>query len=193
MSQSGLVTGIAAGTVVITATSEGTSGQASITISATAAPVATVSVTPATASIPAGSTQQLAANTFDANGGAFIGRTVTWSSSDVTKATVSTAGLVTGVAPGTATITATSEGRTGAAAITYHDAMYGTTNSIKLNPGDIRTISATDAAGLCLGGLTAATEYVLIPFNNSNVAASTTPFQLDATNTLSVRRCRTSV
>src|SRR5205823_1375100 len=46
------------------------------------------------------------------------GRTVTWSSSNTSVATVSTSGLVSGVTPGSATITATSETKTGAAGIT---------------------------------------------------------------------------
>ena len=46
------------------------------------------------------------------------GLTVTWTSSDTSVATVTPTGLVTGVAPGSATITATSHGRSGAAAVT---------------------------------------------------------------------------
>jgi acid phosphatase len=46
------------------------------------------------------------------------GRTVTWASSNTTVATVSASGLVTGQVAGTATITATSEGQSGTAAIT---------------------------------------------------------------------------
>src|SRR5207244_7837774 len=46
------------------------------------------------------------------------GRTVTWSSSNTAVATVSTSGLVSGVAPGSITISATSEGKSGTAAIT---------------------------------------------------------------------------
>src|SRR5439155_23938787 len=54
---SGLVTGVAAGgPVTITATTEGKSGTASITVTA---PVATVTVSPASASVQAGQTQQL--------------------------------------------------------------------------------------------------------------------------------------
>lgn len=66
--------------------------------------VDTVAVTPATASIAVGSTRQLAAAVTPS--GAAQG--VTWASSDTSKATVSQAGLVTAVAAGAATITATS-------------------------------------------------------------------------------------
>ena len=60
-----------------------------------------VTVTPPTATVAAEGTVQLTAQTLPAN------RAVTWTSSDATKATVSSAGLVTGVASGSATITAT--------------------------------------------------------------------------------------
>src|SRR5205823_7327472 len=82
------------------------------------APVASVSVTPATAPVPVGKTLQLTATPKDASGSPLTGRTVTWASSNTSVATVSAAGLVTGQVAGTATITATSEGQSGTAAIT---------------------------------------------------------------------------
>jgi hypothetical protein len=80
-------------------------------------PVATVNVTPPTASLAVGATQQLTATTLDASGNILTGRVVIWSTSDETKASVSSTGLVTAVAAGTATITATSEGKTGTSVI----------------------------------------------------------------------------
>src|SRR5512134_108649 len=79
--------------------------------------VATVSVTPPSATIEAGLTTQLAASPRDASGNALT-NPVTWSSSAATVASVNATGLVTGVAPGSATITATSGGKSGTAAIT---------------------------------------------------------------------------
>ncbi len=81
VSGSGLVTAAAAGSATITATSEGQSGSA--TVSATTVPVASVAVSPATASVLAGQTVQLTATPKDANGTALSGRTVTWASSNV--------------------------------------------------------------------------------------------------------------
>lgn len=80
--------------------------------------VGSVTVAPATATKAVGETQQLAASTLDAGGTVITGRTVTWSTSSTSIATVSGGGLVTGVAPGAAIITATSEGKAGTAAIT---------------------------------------------------------------------------
>lgn len=66
--------------------------------------VSSVAVTPATASLAVGATRQLAVSVTPS--GASQG--VTWTSSDTSKATVSQSGLVTAVAVGAATVTATS-------------------------------------------------------------------------------------
>src|SRR6266480_953937 len=116
VSSSGLVSGVTPGSATITATSEGKSGTSAITV--TQVPVATVSVSPPTASIQQGQTVQLTATLKDANGNPLSGRTVTWSSSNTSVATVSSSGLVSGVTPGSATITATSEGKSGTASVT---------------------------------------------------------------------------
>jgi uncharacterized protein YjdB len=117
VSASGLVTAQAGGTATITATSEGKSGSASITVNGSSA-VATVTVEPASVSIPLGSNRQLTATPRDAQGNALSGRTVTWTSSNELVATVSGDGVVTGRLVGSATITATSEGRSGTASVT---------------------------------------------------------------------------
>jgi hypothetical protein len=119
VSTSGLVTGVAAGgPVTITATSEGKTGSATVTVIAVA-PVASVTVSPANGSVQAGSTYQLTATPKDASGTPLTGRVVTWSSGNTAVATVSPSGLVTGIAAGgPVTITALSEGKSGTATIT---------------------------------------------------------------------------
>ena len=114
----GLVTGKAlGGPVTITATSEGKSGTASVTV--IVAPVASVTVSPATANVIIGNTAQFTAVPRDADGNPVTGRFVAWASSDPTTAEVDGAGLVTGkVVGGPVTITATSEGKNGTATVT---------------------------------------------------------------------------
>lgn len=113
---SGVVTGIAPGSVTLTATVAGLNGVAAVSVQQL--PVATVTVSPAKATVSAGKTLQLSATLGDANGGTLTGRTVTWSTSASKVATVSSTGMVTAHAKGTATITATSEGKSGAATLT---------------------------------------------------------------------------
>src|SRR5439155_20427488 len=81
--------------------------------------VASVTVAPPMATVPIGQLIQLTATTKDANGNVLPGRVVSWTSSNAALATVNASGLVTGVAGGgPVTITATSEGLSGTAAIT---------------------------------------------------------------------------
>ena len=115
VSATGRVTGVSAGSATITATSEGQDGTSALTV--TLVPVATVTVTPNPTSIFVGGTAQLIATLRDSAGNMLTGRSVTWTSGATGVATVSVAGLVSGVAVGNATITATSEGKTGTAAV----------------------------------------------------------------------------
>jgi uncharacterized protein YjdB len=83
-----------------------------------AEPVAAVHVTAPAPTLPAGATMQLAATALNAAGAPLSGRTVTWSSGDEQKATVSTSGLVTAHRAGQVAIRATAEGRTGEVMLT---------------------------------------------------------------------------
>jgi uncharacterized protein YjdB len=111
----GAVTGVAAGRATITATCEGINSTATVDVGV---PVGTVSLSPATATVRVGLTQALVATVKDANGTVTTDRPITWVSSAPAVATVSTTGVVTGVTAGSATITATAEGKSGTAAIT---------------------------------------------------------------------------
>ncbi len=119
VSGTGLVTGVAPGPVTISATSEGQSGTAAIAVTgASGVPVASVIVTPASASIAVGETVRLTAQPRAADGSPLAGRLVAWASSDEEVATVDGSGLVLGAAAGSATIAATSEGVEGTATVT---------------------------------------------------------------------------
>ncbi|HEX9564176.1 MAG TPA: Ig-like domain-containing protein, partial [Gemmatimonadaceae bacterium] len=116
VSTSGLVTARAPGGAIITATSEGKSAPASVTVSLI--PVATVLVSPASQSLPVGQTTQLQAEPLDSAGQPLAGRTVVWSSNDHAVATVSGTGTVTALSPGSASVSATIEGQSASADIT---------------------------------------------------------------------------
>src|SRR5207247_1608470 len=170
VSASGLVTGVSTGAATITAASEGKSGTAAMTVSSV--PVASVAVSPTSASVAVGQTQQLSATPQDANGNPLTGRTVSWSSGNTAVATVAASGLVTGVSAGAATITAASEGQTGTAAITVTSvpvasvAVSPTTASVAV--GQTQQLSATpkDASGNPLTGRT-------VSWSSGNTAVAT--------------------
>jgi uncharacterized protein YjdB len=160
VSASGLVTGVAAGSATITATSEGKSGTSTITV--TVVPVAAVTVTPASSTLSIAGTVQLTAVTKDSAGNVLTGRSVTWSSNATGVATVSIGGLVTAIGAGSATITATSEGKNGTAGITVagtvtHSGRYVTTSGTSggdgtsARPWDLRT-ALSGASGRILAG-----------------------------------------
>jgi trimeric autotransporter adhesin len=117
VSATGVVSAASAGTARITATSEGQSGSATVTV--LRPPVASVSVSLASSSLAVGSTTQATATARDANGLIVTGRTVSWSSDNSQVATVGSAsGVVTAVSAGSANIMATIEGQAGSAAVT---------------------------------------------------------------------------
>ncbi len=170
VSASGIVTGVSPGAATITAASEGKSGTAAVTVSSV--PVASVAVSPTSASVSVGQTVQLAATPKDANGNPLTGRTVTWSSGNTAVATVSASGLVTGVSAGAATITAASEGQSGSAAITVTSVPVASVAvspaSASVQTGQAVQLTATpkDANGNPLSGRT-------IVWMSSNTAAAT--------------------
>lgn len=129
VTSAGVVSAVAPGTATVTATSEGKSGTASVTVTAPLAQVATVTLTPAAAPLAPGGTVMLAVVLKDAAGNVLTGRAVSWASSAQAVATVTQAGVVTAVAPGAATITATSEGASGTAAITVGNPFNPTTST----------------------------------------------------------------
>lgn len=119
----GLATAVGPGNATITASAEGKNGTATITVSQ--APVATVTVTPSPLSMSVGQSTQMTATLTDAGGNTLNGRTVTWSSSNTGVATMSQQGVLNAVSPGSTTITATSEGKTGTAAVTITNVAVG--------------------------------------------------------------------
>jgi uncharacterized protein YjdB len=131
VTSTGLVTGLAAGTATITATADGKSATAVVTV--TMRPVGSVVVSPATLSLDLGSTAQLTATVKDASG-AVLPRPVSWTTSNAFAVTVSAAGQIQAAGSGTATITATAEGKSGAAQVTVPRAItYSITYSLRFD------------------------------------------------------------
>jgi O-glycosyl hydrolase len=100
----GLVSGVAVGSAIITVTTQDGNNTATSNLTVNVVSVTGVNVNPTTAALFPGETQQLTASVLPA-GASNTG--VTWASSDMQVATVNTTGLVSAVTSGTATITAT--------------------------------------------------------------------------------------
>ena len=166
----GLVTSSAPGTATITATSEGKSGSATLTV--TPVPVASVGVTPSSAGLVAGETLQLAAESRDAHGSVLSGRAVSWSSSDVAVATVSSTGLVTAIASGTVTISATSEGRIGTSSLTITPVPVSAV-SVGLGATSLFGGQTTQATATTLDGSGGVLSGRVVTWSSSNTAVAT--------------------
>src|SRR5205823_4963210 len=129
-------------------------------ITVTPVPVASVALSPATASLRVGQTVQLTATPKDSAGGALTGRPVTWTSSNPSVALVNVGGLVTGVAPGTTTMTARRDGERGTAAITVTPVPVASvapspaTASLRVGQTVQLTATPQDSAGTALTGRT---------------------------------------
>ena len=117
----GLVTAVAAGTATITASAGDVRTSVEITVVSATQPVVSVEVSPSAETITLGGTLQLSAAAFDENGQAVSGAEFSWESSNASVATVDATGLVTAVAAGTATITASVGGARGTAEITVQN------------------------------------------------------------------------
>ena len=129
----------ATATYTLTATNPGGSATASATVTVSPVPVSTVTVTLASSNLYVGQTTPASVVLKDANGNTLAGRTVTWSSSSASVATVDASGLVTATGAGTAMITGTSEGRSGSSGV-----------AVALVP--VSTVTVTPPTSLHLGG-----------------------------------------
>ena len=116
ISSVGVVSALAPGTVTAVALSEGRVGQATIVVLQRLADA--IVLTPSSSTVEAGATVQLLAQVTDPNGNLLTGRIISYSSSDVSIATVSSQGLVSARVPGVARITALSDGKTAVSTIT---------------------------------------------------------------------------
>src|SRR5581483_7733930 len=114
---SGYAISVISGVATISASSAGMSGGAVLTVTQ-AVPVA-LTISPANATIYAGSQQQLTATLLYSDGSSLnVTSAVAWTSSNPAAATVSAAGLVIGIAGGTATISGSSNSLNGASTLT---------------------------------------------------------------------------
>jgi trimeric autotransporter adhesin len=113
----GVVFATDTGSAVITATVDNvTSNQVAVTVRLV--PVASVTVNPNPIQVQVNNTVAFQAILRDSNGVQLFGRPVSWTVSDTAKASITTAGVLTAIATGTLTVTATSEGVSGTASVT---------------------------------------------------------------------------
>ena len=165
----GLLKGESPGSVVITATTNESGKTASSTV--TAANIAVTGVTiPATGAVGVNNSITLAATVQPANA---TNKAITWSSSDAGIVSVSQSGVLTGVSPGNATITVTTQdgAKTASSVITSSNVLLTSVVLNKTNAtvgvGDTTSIKATVAPAI------ASNKTVLWSSSNPSVATVT--------------------
>lgn len=147
-------------------------------------PVASVAVTPPSATVPLNGTVQLAVTVRDANGNSLSDRLVTWTTSSSAIAPVSSTGLVHGFGAGRGTITASSEGVSGIATIDVElvcNNAAGQTVSLAA-ASYVSLAPPADAGCLLFAGNASATDsvhYLLVPQLATDSPGATSGYVLD--------------
>ncbi|MDP1826435.1 MAG: Ig-like domain-containing protein [Archangium sp.] len=135
------IQGIAPGTATVSAKLREATATVSVTVSARVVTLTRIELTPATASLAKGTTLQLTATGVFSDGtNADLTATATWTSADAAVLTVA-GGLVTGLAPGTAQVTAAKDGLSG-------------TLSVTVTPATLEAIDVTPALPTLAKGTT---------------------------------------
>jgi len=145
--ESGEVTFHAPGVVTVGTVIAGKAGYATVNVATSK--IANIEIEPLAHAIVAGSAEQLTALPRTANGEPRTDADIKWSSDKPSIATVDAAGLVTGVAPGTATIKASSDDATGKVTV---QVVRDSVRKLSIQPatsqartGDVVHFKATDA------------------------------------------------
>jgi plastocyanin len=120
INRSGLASGVSSGTSTISAAFSGVTGSTTLHVTATPPPVVeSIVLSPVNSSLAPGQTEQFKATGILAdNSTADLTSQVTWTSSKASVATIDTAGLATGVAQGSTTITASLSGKSASTGLT---------------------------------------------------------------------------
>lgn len=163
----GTVTGVAPGSVTITAASEGKLGTLSLTVTPPA--LGFIAIDQRTPAVRQGETTTLTVKTFDNAGREVTGRTVAWSSANTAIATVTSAGVVTGVTSGSVYIRAESEGKRDSVSLRVRSLVTPTiasTAPATWTPGSTATIDGTNFS------TTAAANEVYIGAARASVTAA---------------------
>lgn len=155
---SGVVTAVAVGVATISATSEGRSGSAMVSVLPPA--VAAVTIAPTDLTLVEETARSLEITVVDATGATVTGRATSWSSSAPAVASVSATGVVTALTAGTATISADVEGVRGTALVTVTPVPVASLTiardylGVVVGGSDTVTVEARSASGRLLSGRT---------------------------------------
>ena len=139
----GVVTAVAEGTAVITASADGKEAKCSVTVQNSVIQVTSVTLNKSTLSLQKGQSETLTATVKPTNA---TDKTVTWSSSDATIVSVDQNGLVSALKSGTATVMAKAGEKSATCTVTVTTPVVSVTldrSSVTLEEGQSTTLTAT--------------------------------------------------
>lgn len=135
--------------------------------------IASVQLNAPANTIAVGGTITLTAVAFDASGAPITGAAAAWTTSSPAVATVAD-GVVTGVAGGSATITATIGAKSSQTIIIVTPAIAASCTGVTplaLDVGLVHPLTSAERSTLCVAGGISGSEYVLVPFKSDTVSA----------------------
>ena len=137
--------------------------------------VTSLSVSVPTPNLAVGQTVTLSATTVGNKGSPLASEAVTWATLDPSVATVNGTGVVTAVAAGVATITATAASQVARADVYVTAGSVSCPASAAATPsvGEVRLLAGSERSAICVPALPAGSEYVLVGFNADSGAAAT--------------------
>lgn len=171
VNSSGAVTGVAAGTAIITATTldGGFTATTTVTVLGSNIPATGVTLAPATFNVGIGVTVALTATVSPANA---TNKAVTWTSSSPAVAMVSASGVVTGVSSGTATITVrTASGGFTATSVAVVGGMGAAVTGVTVSPATTRVLLPGPSVTLTATVTPANAANKTVTWSSSNPAA----------------------
>ena len=175
VTDAGVIVGLTVGTAVITASANGKTADANVTV--TPEKVSTVTVTPTTRTLRRSNSLQMSALGKNNQGVVINGITFQWASSNSSLASVDNTGRVLALAPGIVTISATSDGQTGTSLLTITEVPIG---SCTLTPTTQKiTVSGQAAPALVLrdtaGNVLSQTGRAITWTSDNNLVATVSP------------------
>jgi len=196
VNSAGMASGSAPGTVTITALSGSLQSTAALTVSSAAVNLSSIVVSPAASTLPVNTAQQFTAIGNYTNGSsADLTALVTWGSSSLNVATVSTSGLVTGAAAGSSNISASLGGISGSTSLTVSAPSLvsisvtpvGLTLGIGINQQYVATATYSDgtSADLTSGVTWTSSSPSVATVNSSGVATTVAAGQTTITASIS--------
>jgi len=176
--QTGLVKGVGQGSTLLIARSGGAVAiaEAVVVPKGQKGPPNSVEIWPQSVALEPGGSAAIKATVYDANGNSLVDPVIVWSSSDAGIVLVSPTGILTGVADGTATVSASHDALVGSVTVTVGSHIGGGSGGGEEGVGNNLSWPVIFADGYGMTGLPVMTDAGLRPTAAEGIAVTGLPF-----------------